>query len=159
MGALTGIARLVGWAGLTSVGSLHVAWASGSPWPARNRKLLAEAVVGRAKSMPVPGATAVVGAGAIVGGAIAGGALGEGRGPVCIRRCMGAALLARAVLGGEAALAALELPAPGRRFRDLDRDVYRPLCAVLGVALLIGARNRSRSRAADPAQDRGAAEH
>ncbi|MBL3687386.1 DUF3995 domain-containing protein [Leucobacter zeae] len=144
MSALTGIARFVGWAGLTSVGALHLVWASGSPWPERSRKRLAEAVVGSSKGMPDPGATALVGGAALVTGAIAGGAWGEGRAAVGVRRLVGAALLARAALGGDAALTALGLPAAGRRFRHLDRSIYRPLCTVLGLAVLVGARSRSR---------------
>lgn len=142
MSALKGFARLIAWTGLTAVGALHLAWASGSPWPARNRKRLAESVVGNAAALPEPTATAVVGATALVGGAIAGGALGESGVAVAVRRTGGAVLLARAVFGGDAALAVLGLPPAGKRFRELDRRFYRPLCGVLGAAMIIGARRR-----------------
>lgn len=142
MSALKGFARLISWTGLTAVGALHLAWASGSPWPAKNRKRLAESVVGNAAALPDPTATAVVGATAIVGGAIAGGALGENGAAVAIRRAGGAVLLARAAFGGDAALSVLGLPPAGKRFLDLDRRFYRPLCGVLGLAMIIGARKR-----------------
>ncbi|GAA1784300.1 DUF3995 domain-containing protein [Leucobacter iarius] len=142
MSALKGFARLIAWTGLTAVGALHLAWASGSPWPAKNRKRLAESVVGNAAALPEPTATAVVGATALVGGAIAGGALGESGVAVAVRRTGGAVLLARAAFGGDAALAVLGLPPAGKRFRELDRRFYRPLCGVLGAAMIIAARRR-----------------
>lgn len=148
MSALKGFARLIAWTGLTVVGALHLVWASGSTWPAKNRKRLAESVVGTAAAMPEPTATAVVGGAAIVGGAIAGGALGEGGAAVALRRTGGAVLLARAAFGGDAALSVLGLPASGKRFQELDRRFYRPLCGVLGAAMIIGAR-RSRSDSGD----------
>lgn len=128
------------WAGLTAAGVLHAVWASGSPWPARDAKRLSEAVVGNAKAMPDASATATVAALALAGGAIAAGGLGQGRAVVALRRLMGSGLLARAILGGDAALRVLRLPPSGQRFRDLDRRLYRPLFATLGLCVLVGAR-------------------
>lgn len=141
---LTKTSRLVAWTGLTAVGALHLAWAAGSNWPERNRKRLGEAVVGSSKMFPSPGATATVGGLALAAGAVAGGALGEGCAVVGARRAIGAALFARAALGGEAFASGLGLPPSGRRFLDLDRRFYRPLCAVLGAATLIGAGGKPR---------------
>ncbi|PRI11642.1 DUF3995 domain-containing protein [Leucobacter massiliensis] len=140
MARVTGIARLVGWAGLTGAGVLHAIWASGSSWPEKNSKRLSKAVVGSAKGLPDADATWGVAAAAVAGGAIAAGGLGEGRAVVGLRRLMGLGLLTRAAVGGDAALAALGLPEPGKRFRELDRRWYRPLFGVLGIALLIGAK-------------------
>ncbi|MCW1248621.1 hypothetical protein ODZ83_00115 [Acaricomes phytoseiuli] len=53
---------------------------------------------------------------------------------------LGTALLARAALGGEAALALLQQPPPAETFRDLDQRYYRPLAALLGVSLWLFAR-------------------
>ena len=102
--------------------------------------------MGNSRAFPDAAGTAVVGAGAIAAGALAGGALGEGRAATGARRVIGIALLARAALGGGPALAAMGLPPAGRRFRELDGTFYRPLCAVLGVATLIGAGGGARRR-------------
>lgn len=136
----TTIARLVAWAGLTAAGALHAVWASGSTWPAKNRKQLGEAVVGNAKAMPEAAPTWTVAGSAFAGAAIAAGGLGEGRAVVGLRRLIGVGLLVRAAFGGAAALAALGLPPPGKGFRELDRRYYRPLFALLGIATLAGAR-------------------
>lgn len=140
MSGIIRVARLTGWAGLTAAGALHSIWASGSPWPAKNTKRLGEAVVGNAKALPGARATRVVAGAAFVGGAVAAGGLGEGRGAVVLRRIMGAGMLARAALGGDAALAALGLPKAGKKFKELDRRYYRPLFGIIGAALIIGAK-------------------
>ncbi len=96
--------------------------------------------------MPAPGATAAVAGAALAGGAIAAGALGEGRFAIILRRLIAAALLARAALGGGVALRLLGLPPADRRFTELDARWYRPLCAVLGAATLLGSlRRRARN--------------
>jgi len=146
MGFIRGAARVISWIGLTAVGGLHLCWSAGSSWPAKNRARLASATVGNARAMPAPGPTAVVGAAALVGGAVTAGALGESRLIVCGRRLIGLALLARAMLGGEVALRALGMGAPDPRFRRLDARAYRPLCAVLGAAVLLGSRRTSSRR-------------
>ncbi|MFT3887638.1 MAG: DUF3995 domain-containing protein [Arachnia sp.] len=134
------VARMVGWAGLAACGALHAVWASGSTWPVETKEELAEAVVGNPSAMPSTRATWVVSGLAFFGGAVAAGGLGEGPGAVWLRRAMGAGLLARAVLGGDVALSVLGLPPAGERFRRLDGTAYRPLFALLGVALIAGAR-------------------
>lgn len=142
MGIFTRTARSVGSTGLLAVGALHLVWASGSPWPAKNSKRLSEAVVGNSNVMPGTVATAGVAAVALGGGLIAGGALGEGCIVVSLRRLMGIGLLARAVVNEQLLMDALGLPTSGKRFRKLDQQYYRPLCAVLGVSLLVSARQR-----------------
>ncbi|QIK64248.1 DUF3995 domain-containing protein [Leucobacter viscericola] len=72
MGIVKRTARSVGSTGLLAVGALHLVWASGSAWPAKNPKKLAEAVVGNSNMMPGAGATAGVAAAAIGGGLVAG---------------------------------------------------------------------------------------
>ncbi|HIY64878.1 MAG TPA: DUF3995 domain-containing protein [Candidatus Agrococcus pullicola] len=133
--------RLIGWAGLTAAGALHAVWASGSSWPARNKKELSRAVVGNSKALPDANATLVVAGAAFAGGAIAAGGLGEGRIAIGLRRIMGIALLARAAAGGDAALTLLGLPEKaGKRFRELDRRYYRPLFGALGLSVLLSAK-------------------
>ncbi|GAA1780980.1 DUF3995 domain-containing protein [Agromyces lapidis] len=141
-GAVVGTSRVIAALGLVGVGALHAAWASGSSWPARSRRELAEAVVG-SDAAPAPLPTAVVAVAATAAGIVAGGALGDRSIAVAGRRAAGAALLARAVVGGPAACRVLGLPEPSDRFRDLDARVYRPLCVVLGVAAILGARRPS----------------
>ena len=142
MSLLTPIARAVSSAGLFAVAGLHAVWATGSPWPASNRRRLSEAVIGGPRIDPGTGPTVAVAATAAAGGLLVGGAFGEGRAVVRTRRVIGLALLARGVLGGNSALIAMGLPEGGARFQDLDERVYRPLCIALGVATLIGARRR-----------------
>ena len=73
---------------------------------------------------------------------MAAGALGESRLIVFGRRLAGVALIVRAVLGGEFALQVLGMGPADARFRRLDARYYRPLCAVLGIAVLLGSRRR-----------------
>ena len=119
--------------GLAGVSALHLVWASGSHWPARSERALADAVAG-SRRMPPPAASAVVGVGAAVAAAWVPaargrlGALGTG--------LIGAGLLARGVAGGVVAARALGMPETSRRFRRLDERWYRPLCLVLGTAAM-----------------------
>lgn len=135
--------RVVAAVGLVSVGVLHGIWASGSSWPAKSRAELADATVGSASAPPAPVATAVVAAMATAAGIVAGGALGDRPIAVLARRATGLALLTRAAAGGVVACRALGLPEPGDRFRAFDARFYRPLCLVLGIAVLVGARRGS----------------
>lgn len=146
--ALTTSARLIGSTGLAAVAALHVVWAAGSSWPAKNKKQLAEATIGSTIEMPSAGPTLVVAAGTGAAAAVASGTLGNG----CVQRTglrlMGTALIARSVLGGEAALALLGLPESGKKFRELDERYYRPLTLVLGGALWVAASSPRKGRAA-----------
>lgn len=144
MSALRSVSRFISWAGLTAVGSVHLVWATGSSWPAASRKRLAESVVGNAKAMPEAAGTAVVGVGLVTAGALAGGALGEGRVVIGARRIVALGLLARVATGGGPALAAMGLPPAGKKFRELDAALYRPLCAALGLSTWIGSRGSAR---------------
>lgn len=142
---MVGVSRVIAACGLVGVGLLHAMWASGSSWPARSRRELADAVVG-SEAAPAPVPTAAVAVAATAGGIVAAGALGDRPIAVAGRRAAGTALIARAVLGGPFACRVLGLPEPSDRFRELDARVYRPLCAVLGVAVLLGARRPNGAR-------------
>ncbi|MBP6684949.1 MAG: DUF3995 domain-containing protein [Leucobacter sp.] len=141
---MTRTARLVAWTGLTAAGALHAVWASGSSWPERNQKRLGEAVIGSSKQLPDSQSTMIVSGLAFAGGAVAAGGLGEGKFIVGVRRVAGIALIARAAFGGDAALQVMGRPEPGKRFEELDRRYYRPLFGVLGAAMLIGAKDKSK---------------
>lgn len=135
-------ARIISGVGLMAVGGLHALWATGSHWPARSRERLAEAVIGSDEAFPGAVPTAVVAGGALASGVVAVGALGDTRLAVRWRRLAGVGLLVRAAVGGDVALAVLGRPAAGEKFITLDNRVYRPLCAVLGIAALVGARSK-----------------
>lgn len=132
-------ARAVSAVGLAGVSALHLVWASGSPWPARDDKRLAEAVIGSHGAMPGVAPTLVVSLGTAGAALVASGAVGRGSAQRLALRSAGAVLLARAVLGGGVALSAMGLPPAGATFRRLDRRIYRPLTAVLGVALWLAS--------------------
>ncbi|QIK64249.1 DUF3995 domain-containing protein [Leucobacter viscericola] len=68
---------------------------------------------------------------------------------MALRRVMGLGLLARAVVNEDTLMDGLGLPASGKRFKKLDQQYYRPLCAVLGVAVLLGSRDRKKN---DPSE-------
>ena len=124
--------RAVAGLGLGAVGALHLAWAAGSSFPAPNREVLADTVVG-SPQVPGPIACAVVGTGALaVAAVIATGRPKRLSGTA--RRLAAAGLAARAAAGGRVAARSLGLPEPSRRFRQWDARVYRPLCAVLALA-------------------------
>lgn len=135
------LSRAVAATGLAAAGALHAVWALGSPWPAGSARELNELVVGNGDVAPGKAATWVVSGSALAGAAVAAGALGERPLAVWGRRIAGIALLARAALGGNAALRALGLPPGGDRFTRLDRRYYRALFALLGTALVLGARH------------------
>jgi hypothetical protein len=141
--------RVVGATGLAAVGILHLVWAAGSPWPARDADALADAVVGSA-SVPGTGPTAAVAALAIGGAAVTGGVGGDRPVATLIRAGAAAALIARGLVGGVVATRILRLPAPSARFRRLDRVVYRPVCLLLGAAVAVGMSGASGRRKMGP---------
>lgn len=132
--------------GLLGVGALHAAWAAGSSWPARDRRTLAEAVVG-SPAMPPAAACAVVAIGTGAAGALVAGVGAQRRLAIAARRAAGLALIGRGLAGGIAAGRMLRLPSPNARFRHLDARYYRPLCCALGLATLLSSRQRSANRA------------
>lgn len=129
------LARVVAFTGLAAISVLHVMWATGSSWPAKNSKQLAEAVAGQSTEMPAAAPTAVVAAGTAATSMLATGILGDGRIQRKSLRAISLFMLLRAALGGEVALKVLQLPPAGERFRSLDRRYYRPFAAVMGLAL------------------------
>ncbi|MFD4402983.1 DUF3995 domain-containing protein [Nocardia sp. NPDC058499] len=143
---ITAASRVVAAVGLGAVGVLHAVWAGGGHWPAAGERELAEAVTGSVE-MPPAAASGIVAVAATGAGLVAGGVLGERPAAVWMRRAAGTALVARGLTGGVVAGQMLRLPPPGVRFRMLDTRYYRPLCLILGVAALTGAR-RPDSRAA-----------
>ncbi|WP_314138927.1 DUF3995 domain-containing protein [uncultured Plantibacter sp.] len=134
------VARILSTTGLAGVSVLHAVWATGSPWPAKDEKTLAEAVIGSHGPMPGVAPTLVVAGGTAGAALLASGALGEGRVQRLGLRAIGTVMLMRALFGGNAAIAAMGLPPAGRTFRQLDSHFYRPLTALLGVSLWLSLR-------------------
>lgn len=136
------LARVLATAGLSGAAALHAAWAAGSSWPAADDRELAELVTGSG-DVGMPPRTASLAVAVLLGGAAlaSSGPLDGGRAGRAIRvvRVAAAAgLLGRAAAGGVVACRLLRLPEPAERFRELDRRWYRPVCAVLGLSLLLG---------------------
>lgn len=144
IGAITIAARVVGATAFATLAVLHAIWASGSPWPAKTRDELAEVVIGQPKAIPGTAPTAVVAVGSAGVSLLASGALGHGRMQRLGLRAAGAALLLRAIGGGDAALELMGLPPAGERFLRLDRQYYRPFAALLGMALWVVAAGMKR---------------
>jgi Protein of unknown function (DUF3995) len=122
-------------AGLTAIAGVHVIWATGSSWPARDRAALADAVVGRRDGeVPSPAACFAV-AGLLVTAAGVVGARGTR-----LRRLGARAVVAVLALRGGAGLAGrTDILSPGSsspRFRELDRRFYAPLCLTLAALSL-----------------------
>ena len=144
------LGRTLGTTALAALAALHLVWAAGSSWPARNTAELAAAVSGQAVSgqgtdMPSAAATAAVAAGAAAAGLLASGALGDGGIQRIALRTAATAMLLRAVLGGGVALAALGLPPAGDTFRRLDNRWYRLFAGVLGVSLFLASGSPGRT--------------
>ncbi len=133
------VAAVLAAAGLMGVSAVHALWAAGSTWPARDDRALAELVVG-SETMPPRAASAAVALGAAAAALCVAGVGGTRRPATGARLLIGAGLLGRAAVGGVVAARMLGLPEPGTRFRAADARLYRPLCAVLGVAALLSAR-------------------
>lgn len=136
------LSRLIASTGLLGAAALHAAWAAGSSWPAHNRRDLADAVVG-SPDFPSAEATAVVAGVTGLGALVVAGAGGDRKRAVCVRRGIGLALLARAIADGEVACRVLGLPEPSNRFRELDTQIYRPACALIGLTALRSARKKT----------------
>ena len=126
--------------GLAGISAVHVVWATGSSWPARNERNLAESVVS-ADRMPPPVASALVALGLAGAALCVAGVGGQTSFAVTVRRVIGAGLLTRGLLSSTMTTRmALGLSEPGPRFRELDTRLYRPLCLVLAAATLLSAR-------------------
>ena len=125
---------------LAGFGVLHAAWGLGVSWPFRDRAALADAVIGRADVPPPAACWAVAGA---LGAAAA---VVAGRPRRLFRVSRIATAGASVTLAGRGLLGLAgktDIVSPGsssRRFRELDRRIYSPLCLALALLALPGAR-------------------
>lgn len=139
--SLSSVSTSAGAAGLAAIAAIHLIWAAGSPWPLERREALADAVIGRAGGeVPSPLACAAV-AGLL--GAAASLVGGRPRSDPRVRRLGATAVVATlATRGGLGLAGRTDLVSPGsssRRFRELDRRIYSPLCLTLAVLALPAA--------------------
>ena len=128
--------RWVTAAALSVVGGLHLSWATGSHFPARDELALARRVTG-ADVMPPRAASAVVGVGLGLVGVLA--TRPTAYAPTLTthtRRAAGMALLARALAPTGLLLKGLRLPKPAPEFVRFNGIAYRPLCLALAAGLL-----------------------
>lgn len=123
-------------AALLAIGGLHVLWATGSRWPLPDRDQFAETIAGRpAGKAPGPAACLAV-AGLLTTAAAL--VAGRPRQVPALSRIGSAGVVT--VLGTRGALGLAgrtDLVSPGstsKRFRELDRRIYAPLC--VGIAAL-----------------------
>jgi hypothetical protein len=127
---------------LLGIAGLHALWATGSPWPARDRDALADVVAGRAGGA-VPSAAACM---AVAGLLTTAAALVAGepqRLPRVQRAGAAGVAVVLAIRGGCGLAGRTDLVSPGStspRFRRLDRRYYSPLCLSLATAAASSAR-------------------
>ncbi|MDT0163995.1 DUF3995 domain-containing protein [Actinotalea sp. AC32] len=129
--SLTGAALIAGAAGI------HVLWATGSAWPARDRRELAEVVAG-ADEFPGPVACVAV-ASLLAGAAVVVGAGDDGRVARTGRAGVAGVFAVRGLAGLAAGTGKLVPWTPSDRFVRVDRRVYSPLCLTIAALVLAGA--------------------
>ena len=129
-------------AGLLGLASLHVAWAAGSSWPAKDRDALADLMAGRAGGLvPAPAACLTV---AMLLGCASGLVAGRPQCLPALRRAGAAGVAIVLGVRGACGLAGrTDLVSPGSTspgFRRLDRRYYAPLCLCLAAGAASSAR-------------------
>ncbi|MGY1745024.1 DUF3995 domain-containing protein [Blastococcus sp. SYSU D00695] len=115
---------------------LHAVWATGSAWPARDRRRLAEHVAGT-EEFPAPAACLTV-AGLLAGAAAVVARRAPGPPARAARACVAGVFAVRGVAGMGGATGALVPWTPSPRFVELDRRFYGPLCATVAALVVAG---------------------
>jgi hypothetical protein len=121
---------------LIALAALHVAWGRGLAFPFRDRRELADAVIGRGEA-PGPTACHAVATALIAGAVLVGNRPAL---PTGLRRT-GLLVMSAvfAVRGTAGLIGRTDLLSPGSasmRFRRLDRRVYSPMCLALAAGAL-----------------------
>jgi uncharacterized protein DUF3995 len=120
---------------LVAIAGLHAAWALGSSFPFRDRKGLADAVVGR-EEVPSPSACMAVAALLVLAATLVAGAL-----PIPKRlrtialRFVTAVLTTRGVAGALGRTSTLSPGSDSSAFVRLDQRLYSPLCLWLAAGV------------------------
>lgn len=122
---------------LLAVSLAHLLWAMGRTWPIRDRRLLAETVIGTPGIESVPRLPALVVAGITLAAGIIALSLADhtsgGAGLSALGIVCAAVFLSRGFAGYTSRWAA---KTPNPVFRLNDRRVYSPLCLFLGAGFL-----------------------
>jgi len=127
--SVTGAALIAG------ASAMHAVWGTGSAWPARDRRELADLVVG---TQEFPDTSACFTVATLLAGAAAVVARGAGgpRGRAS-RACIAGVFAIRGVAGLTGSTRWLVPWTPSDRFADWDRRYYGPLCVAI-AALVAG---------------------
>jgi hypothetical protein len=128
----------IGAALIAGASALHAAWGTGSAWPATDRRELADLVAGTDE---FPDRTACFVVSALLAGtaAVVATAPGGPRGRA-VRACIAGGFAVRGVAGLTGSTRWLVPWTPSRRFVDLDRRYYGPLCVAIGALVAAGIR-------------------
>jgi hypothetical protein len=132
------IAAAVGIA-LLAIAIAHLLWSIGIMWPIRDRKLLAQTVVGTPGIERMPpfyasfGVFVLTAIACVIAFSVADPVSGGIR-LTLLAAFAGVVFVARGVVGYTAWWAA---KTPTQPFRALDRKTYSPLCLLLGIGFLV----------------------
>ena len=123
---------------LIAIALAHLLWSFGIMWPIRDRKLLAQTVVGTPGIERVPfyvsfGVFVLTAIACVIAFSVADPTSG-GMALTGLAFLAGLIFLARGAVGYTAWWAARR---PAQPFRALDRKTYSPLCLVLGIGFLV----------------------
>lgn len=123
---------------LLAVAIAHLLWAVGSPWPIRDRELLARTVIGIPGVTRVPRFASLMVSIAVFAAGVLALALADHTGGGVLLTLIGIALaaifLGRGLIGYTAGWRARFSAEP---FATLDRKNYSPLCIGIGIAYIV----------------------
>jgi hypothetical protein len=119
---------------LAALAALHAVWATGSAWPARDRRRLAQLVAG-AEEMPGRAQCTAVACALATSSALVGGLAGKGSIARAARGIICGAFLVRGAAGLTGNTRRLVSWTPAPEFVRRDRRCYGPLCLSIGVAV------------------------
>jgi len=129
---------------LAAIAALHVGWGAGASFPFGDREALADTVAG---SSVAPGpqdcfavAGLLLGAAGLVGDVLPIGHMARRVGVLGIAAVLGG----RGVLGVAGRTGSIVPWTPSKRFDELDRRYYGPLCLALSGGALLSLRRRDR---------------
>jgi len=134
VGLTVSLARPAAAGTLAALAALHAAWATGSAWPARDRRRLAQLVAGTER-MPGPAQCVAVACGLATSSALVAGLGGERSIARVARGVVAGAFLVRGGAGLTGSTRRLVSWTPGPEFVRRDRRWYGPLCLGIGMAV------------------------
>jgi hypothetical protein len=126
-------ASLIGSVVLAALSAVHLYWATGSTWPARDEARLADTVAGL-RQMPGTRPCLVVGLGLGLASAVVSGFGGNHRLARLARLGVASGFIVRGAAGSTGNTSRLVPWEPSARFVGLDRRCCGPPCLFIGVA-------------------------